>query len=225
MRSFRRVQRSRDEGGSALVLALVVSVAVASLGLSLVAISTLERAAAANFVAGEEALFAAESLVEHALAEISDEAVWDSVLDGSRPSGFQGVGLPVPVTFNATQETTDLQVLSAQMWNIGADTPQWRIYAEGPFGRLIDDGLPAPPVYMAAWVADDPDDGDGDPVRDHNDRLMLRVRACGAGGVCRALLLTLARGAAAVTADEGLSAGVVRGLSGAVRILSWREER
>jgi hypothetical protein len=69
-------------------------------------------------------------------------------------------------------------------------------------------GIISSPTYVVLWITDDAADGDGDPLRDSNDTLVVRSEAFGLHGVRRRVEATLAR--EAVQRTE-------------VRLISWRE--
>ena len=80
-------------------------------------------------------------------------------------------------------------------------------------------GVIRSPVYVVLWIADDVDDGDGDPLRDSNGALLVRAEAFGLRGVRRRIDATLAR-------DDG--GEPIRGRDRErteVRMICWREVR
>jgi len=82
----------------------------------------------------------------------------------------------------------------------GPRNPRWRLFAYGPLEGLLP-GDPRPPVgYIAAWVADDPLDGDGDPNVDApaaddpgHDVLLVAGRAYGPGTAVRTVQVAVLR--------------------------------
>jgi hypothetical protein len=83
--------------------------------------------------------------------------------------------------------------------NWGPDAPSWTLLAWGPARALAPDAVNSP-VYVAVWAADDERDGDGDPRRDANGRIMLRGEAFGPVRGSRGVLAIVARGAPAPAA-------------------------
>lgn len=214
------------ETGSALVAALVSSLLLTALGMCLVLASSVETTIAANARNAAEALYAADALVERAIADLAATPKWDLVLaPGSVTecaavlSGFDTGGCSTAaqlvVTVPNSGQTVDLkgitdtlqaQIDSQNAW--GANSPVWRLYA---FGRL-DDLLPGRVVdsriYVALWVADDVAETDGNPAEDANGILILHSEAFGPSGTRRRVEVVISRPP-----------------SSAVRVLSWHELR
>ena len=93
--------------------------------------------------------------------------------------------------------------------------PAWRLFAHGPVSDLIPGRVADSPLYLAAWIADDPSDGDRDPGADANGRLLIRATAFGSGGARRSVEATVAR-----VGPPGSA-----GRPSAVRMVAWRELR
>jgi hypothetical protein len=206
--------RRRDEGSGALLVLLVAS-AVLALGLGLITIASTERAIAGNAYGGAEALYAADSLAEFVVTELSSDISWTPALAGERHSTFLE---PATQTIAPWNEALDLSALTVAVqqqsdviWTAGPDTPQWRLFAAGPLAALVSSGL-AGSLFVMAWIADDASETDGNPAVDLNDVVMVRVQALGLGGLQRALLIVLRRGGDAPDPPG-------------VRVVSWREVR
>jgi hypothetical protein len=60
------------------------------------------------------------------------------------------------------------------------DAQVWRLYEYASLSQLAGSDAGSP-CYVAAWVADDPADGDGDPSIDANGILAIRAVAVGPG--------------------------------------------
>jgi hypothetical protein len=122
-----------------------------------------------------------------------------------------------PVTFREAAEAldlprgrVDLRALAAgfgpsEPGSWGADRPVWRLRGWGAARALAP---VASAVHVAWWVADDERDGDGDPSRDSNGRILLRAEAFGPVNGHRAVLVLLSR---VVSAPAALT------------VLDWRE--
>ncbi len=110
--------------------------------------------------------------------------------------------------------TADVQLRAYGGRSWGPDTPQWQLYGWGPAAWWLPPGRLETPVYVAIWVADDPDDGDANPAVDANGLLLLHARAIGGRGGRRMVEVLVQRPASA-----GLPPP--RGL----HILSWQETR
>jgi hypothetical protein len=199
-----------------VMLALVTTVLLGTLGGGLVTISNTERAIAANFRDAAETLYAAESGAEHVVRELQQSAVWSDWLSGVSAStlsdGTLTPTLPSNRLVSLTAMTSALQAESDAAASWGPNDPRWRLAAHAPVSQLTAGGAPVS-TYVAVWVADDPSEFDGDAGRDTNDILMLRAKALGRGTSSRSVELIVARHATGGAGAPG------------VRILSWRVVR
>ena len=229
-------RRCPGDRGVALIVALLATLVLSALGVSLLMTTTTETLIAANYRDGVEALHAADAMLERVIPEIATVPGWNTLLaspDGTvsgATSSFGDAALSVSLVDGRTLDlvkATNLlncpqvfppvstRCTAAQMdhsggerpW--GSNNPRWRLYARGRLSTLVP-GLDSP-FYVAAWVADDPAETDGDPVRDGDGAsnpgagiLQLRAAAFGAGGAQRCVEATIARAGAGA------------------RIVSWR---
>lgn len=209
---------SSRERGVALLIALLTAVLLAGMAAALVAVSTTETLISAAHRHAEEASHAADAALERALHDLAVVADWSLALLPA-PAG-------ITATFNDGEATPvapdgrrlDLARLGAERQAdsdrrygpaaFGADSPQWRLFAHAPLGRMLPPDLAAPPAYLLVWVADDGGDGDSDPSSDGNGRILVFAEAYGAGGARRAI-----------------EAGIRRASNGSVEVVTWREVR
>ena len=212
--------REWDERGAALLLAIVL-VTILGVLASVIALTALTETLVSGRVEQVQALrYAADGALTLALADLS-VADWTAALGGA-PSTFtdgnpatvrQIPGLD-PLQLCCGANTLSAAVLQAanagRGW--GLDTPQWRLYVWGPVSAWLDAGVIQAPFYVAVWIADDPADGDGDPVTDANGTIALYAAAIGPRGGRRAARALIARPTAA-----GIPP--LRG----VRIVAWHE--
>jgi hypothetical protein len=214
------------ERGSALIAALVSSMLLTALGMCLVLASNVETTIAANARNGQEALYAADALIERARADLAAMPKWDAVLTaGPVPecaallSTFNTAGCgssaQLMVDVPDSGQTIDLKgitdALQAQIDNQnawGANDPVWRLYAFGRLADLLPGRVIDSRMYVALWVADDPSETDGNPSVDANGTLTLHAEAFGPSGTRRRV-----------------EAVIARTPSSAVRMLSWHELR
>jgi hypothetical protein len=203
----------RDEGSSLLLVLLVVPVVTALAGV-LVLATTTETLTASRHQQSLLVRYAARALAERVVADLRGQADWSRVLSGTSTSAFSETG----TTWQADGDSSvDLGVRGAALQAAtnaevarGADTPRWRLYAWGPLSRLVTPvALPDLPAFVGAWVADDGEDGDGDPSADSNGMVTIRVEAFGRGHARWAVTALVARG--------------TRGLEDVWR-LSWKDE-
>lgn len=222
-----------EERGAALLLVLMCTTLLMALGGGLVLLTTTEARIASNFKAGMEALYAAEAGVERVLPDLIAASDWDAILDGTARSGFVD-GPPSGTRVLADGSTLDLSAATSlercgQSGSCtdaeldattverpyGANNPRWQLFAYGAIRDLLLDGAlqsDMSDMYVVVWVADDPFEDDGEPLRDGGRAtsrghgiVSIRARAYGSYGARRGIEVTVAR-------------GVVR-----PRVLSWRE--
>lgn len=213
-------RRPQDEQGTALLLVIALVLILAAIGAAVSVASRTETLIAANFRQERETLYAAEGAVAQAVLDVSSHPDWSLVLSGVVASSFTdgaAIGarqLPggdvVTLCCSAPSLTASLQDrgLGGRSW--GADTPQWQLFAWGRVADWLSPGRIDSALYVAVWVADDPEDGDGNPALDSNATVLLHGQALGPRGG-RQVIDTLIRREAPHPAP--------------VRIISWREGR
>jgi Tfp pilus assembly protein PilX len=232
------------ERGIALIVTLMTMVLLMALGSALVLITSTETIVAANFHSGHEAFYAADAILERALADLRVSADWSAVLDRSTPSTFVD-GAP-----SGTRTLTDGSSIDlAQLTNIancrkttactdadtaattaerpwGVNNPRWLPYAYGRLADSLGVSTVRSPFYVVAFVGDDSSENDGDPTRDGLSIgglpnpglgiLSIRAEAFGPRQAHRVVEATIARMEPAGAAPGG---GGITDL----RVLSWRE--
>ena len=228
MRSAERrasvVNRCVDERGTALVMAITLTMLLVAIAAAVAVTSRTETLIAANFREAREMLYGAEGAIAIAVRDLDAAPDWNAVLSGASTSSFTdgasigsrtlAGGSAVVLCCGSGSVTADVQQRAYGGRDWGPDTPQWQIYGWGPVSAWLAPGRLATPVYAAVWVADDPADGDGNPVLDANGVLILHAVALGGRGGRRIIEVLVQRPASA-----GLPPP--RGL----RILSWHELR
>ena len=177
-----------DDRGAAMILALLVTLLLAGLGLSLTLLGDMERRIAYNFRVDQEAWWAVDAAIERAAADLSQAPDWDVVLAGARCSPFADSThrpvLPSSEILDLDAATSDLQAATSAAASFGANTPVWHLYAWG----LLNSMTPRPSPggsYLAMWVADDVSETDGNPADDSNDIVTIHAEAFGPGGAHR----------------------------------------
>lgn len=194
-RSCRRRGRT-GQSGVALVAALMLVMLVTTLIGVLVPVLVVERRLSASLRDGLEAALLAEAGLELAQADLQRRSDWSAVLVGAEPGAWTD-GTVTPRLSDGRRldllaQTARLQAETAATSRWLADTPRWRLFVWGPAASL-DPALAPSRIHVAVWVADDERDGDGDPTRDTNGRLLLASRAFGPLGVERRAQATIAR--------------------------------
>ena len=211
-----RVQRIKGEQGTALIVALMATMLLTALGLTLVLMSNTETAISANYRNSQEALYAADAAVERVVQDLLLIPRWNDVLAGDSavspacsgvatflpksltPSGFID-GTTTVTLGNSTQQlnllsaTCNMQKATDTLNLWGANNPAWRLFAWGRVNSMLPDNAVDSPDYVAVWVADDPADGDNDPTLDTNGTLTLHAEAYGPSGTRKVIEVTVAK--------------------------------
>jgi hypothetical protein len=187
----------RDDRGTAIVIALIATILLSSLGVALVLLSNTEGAIASNYRAGSETLYAADAAVERAVQDILLIPRWDDILTGAAKSAFLDgsttPSLPSGGVADLVAMTSELQAQSDATSPWGPNNPQWVLFASGPLSDLSGTGTIRSSVYVVVWVSDDPSDGDGNPAADSNGVLTVMAQALGMSGTIRSVEVTTAR--------------------------------
>jgi len=203
--------RLTNEDGSALIIALMSMMLLTALGAAVIMVSRTETAISNNYKNSQEALYAADAVIERVVQDLLMVPRWNDILaDGgsgvagvtsSFTNGNPGTAISLPaggkVTLNATTASMQAETEAANVW--GANDPQWRLFAWGPLSELLNTSAVDSNMYVAVWVADDPADGpsvnvaDNNPLLDANGTLTLRAEAIGPGGTRKTIEVTVAR--------------------------------
>jgi hypothetical protein len=231
---------THSESGAAIIVALVVIMLLSVMGLGLVLTTSLEPAIASSYATSTGALYAAEAGLAIAAHELAACPDWNLLLAGQvrsswlevpssgrleRPDGtladlaaltnLANCGHPEPCT------DVELDAFTADRpW--GPNNPRWQLLGLGRVDRLLPGGSALPPFAVVVWVADDPADTDGNPIRDTvwtpggpspagAGLVQVRAEAFGSRSSHRVVMATLAR-----PRDRAGSG---------VRLVAWREER
>lgn len=213
------------ERGTALVLVLIFVILIAGSVAVLAITSRTEMMTAANLRFGREALYAAEGALGLAIRDLGALPDWDAVLTGAVTGTFTdgaSIGtrrLPggesVVLCCGPASLTASVQSRADGGRSWGADTPQWTIFSWTAVGQWLPAGALNAPLYVVVWVADDPEDGDGNPAADNNDMLQLHAQALGPTGGRRVVEALVQR---PTIGDPPAAAP-------GVRIVRWREVR
>lgn len=196
------------EGGAALILALLVVVCLSGIGLGMTTASSAERQISSNARGAASIGMAAGAVVEGVIGEFAGALDWTPFVSGTRVSIFNaGAHQVTPASrtpLNLDAITAEIQGDAAATYQLGANTPAWRLFGWGPLTTLA--GLPAGDsgAYVAVWVADDPADNDGNPSEDTNGVIMLHGEAFGFG------------------ASRAFADVVLKRTAAGPRVLSWR---
>jgi hypothetical protein len=216
----------RCESGSALLCALLVTALLTTLGASLVAVVLAEHLVSAHHRASHEGLYAADAGVERAIGELRWLPGWQAVPSpGFSSSSIEfndGASMPRladGTVLDVARLTVERQAESDAFYPAAPDRPAWRLFAQAFLDRITGADIRSSPPYVLVWVADDPDDLDGDPSRDSNDVLLIRSQVFGVRHIRRSVEVTLRRRSAIDAAGAGGS------LRTDVDVIAWREVR
>jgi len=215
--------RGTNDRGAALLMAITLVLIVAAIAAAVSVTSRTETLIAASFREGKEMLYAAEGAIALAVRDLDGTADWNQVLSGAPSSFTDGAstgsrtlpgGGTITLCCGPGSVTADVQQRAHGGRDWGADTPQWKMFAWGRAADWLPAGRLFTPVYVAVWIADDPADGDGNPVLDANGILLLHAVALGISGGRRAVEVIVQRPATSeFPPPQGL------------RILSWQDVR
>lgn len=225
--------REAHEHGVALIIVLLVMMTLSALGMALALLTSTESRVTAVYRDGLAALYGADAAVEWVLSDLNREPDIDNILGGLTVSSFTD-GAPGPrVLPDGT--SIDLHTLTGMVscgraacsdadldeesderpW--GPNNPRWRLYAHGDVGSMLPGEARGPRMYQVVWVADDPSETDGDPMRDGGG-------AEGGENPGRGLISLLAHGYGPTGTRRIIEATVALDGEGA-RFVSWREVR
>jgi hypothetical protein len=210
----------RREDGIAMIVALMAMMLMTALGVALVLTTSAETMIAHNFRSGQEALYAADAVLERAMDDILTVPDWNTMLAGTTQSAFID-GPPSGTRTLPDGTNIDLgQLLSLancgkvtgcsasdltanytgdRPW--GANNPVWQLYAYNRLDAMVPSGTINSQYYVVVMVADDPSETDGDPLHDGvspstnpgTGVLMLRAEAFGPRGAHKVIQITVAK--------------------------------
>ena len=203
--------RLGDERGTALIIALMSMMLLTALGAAVIMVTNTETMIANNHRTSQEAVYAADAIVERVVQDLLMVPRWNDVLAGSVQSSFIDGGmdsakvLPGGGTILLPTATDQLQSDTDELNLWGTNNPQWKLFAWGPLSEILPDTPLDSPFYVAVWVADDPADAvpdsqgnpgttpDGNPLTDSNGTLTLHAEAIGPSGTRKVVEVTVAR--------------------------------
>ena len=205
------MRRLTNDQGAALFMAIALLLLLTAIAGAVAVASRTEVLIVGNVRQGREMLYAAEGAAALVVRDLGLVADWNTVLTGAVASSFTdgaAIGsrtLPggdtVVLCCGAASLTEEVQRRAHGGRSWGPDTPVWQIFAWGPVNGWLPAGRIDSPLYVVAWIADDPDDGDGNPLVDANGFLELHVHALGPRGGRRVVEAIVHRAAGGALAD------------------------
>lgn len=208
--------RTRDERGVALLHVLMLLTIVTAIAAGAAMLARVELAVSRFQRSERDAAYAAQAALAATVQELERAADWNAVLTGSTQASFAAGSATTPRQLDGLGTVWVCCAAGSLTFRIQAETAlAWR-----PFGWQSLDALlalaNAPRHFVVAWVLDDGEDADGNPLADSNDRIAVRVESIRSLGVRKALEVLVERAPldpVAGTRAPGLE------------ILVWRELR
>jgi len=211
--------RCRNEDGTALIIALMSMMLLTALGAAVVMVTNTETLIANNHRTSQEAVYAADAVIERVVQDLLMVPRWNDVLAGTVQSSFIDGAMTAAKTLPGggtiqldSGSPTDPRTATGQLQSAtdtlnlwGANNPRWKLFAWGPMTDMLPDSSIDSSFYVAVWVADDPADAvpdaqgnpgtipDGNPLADANGTLTLHAEAIGPTGTRKVVEVTVAR--------------------------------
>jgi len=209
---------ARSQNGVAMVIAMMAMLLMSALGLALVLTTTSETLISANFRNGQEAVYAADAVIERAVDDLLTVPDWNKLLSGAEQSGFidgppsgprtlkdgSTIDLTQAINMANCQKISDCTAAEMNAntgerpW--GANNPRWKLYAYGNLNDMLPTETINSPYYVVLFVGDDPSENDNDPTTDGASAtnpgagvLAMRAEAFGPRGAHKVIEVTLAR--------------------------------
>jgi hypothetical protein len=143
-----------------------------------------------------DAAYGARAMLAGALQELERVADWDTVLSGFRVAAFVDGPPDLPRRIPGAGTVSVCCDRRSMTGRARAESGQaWQLFAWQSLSGLLDIE-DTPRHYMAAWVLDDLDEADGNPLADSNDRIVIRVESVAALGVRHTIEALVARASA-----------------------------
>lgn len=204
--------RITDERGAALVTALMATMLLTALGMSVVLVSNTETMITGNYNTSAEALYAADAAIERAVQDLLMIPRWDDIIGGgSAGSGALSkeissftegdaqttITLPgggkAPLCCGSNSLTGQMQADTNAQNAWGANNPSWRLFAWGPVKSFLPTSSIDSQEFVAVWAADDPTENDANPLKDTNGVITLHAEAFGPSGAHKIVEVTVSR--------------------------------
>jgi len=238
-----------------LIVTLLAMLLLSAIGAALVLATSADTLIAANSGAASEALYAADAAFERTVAELRGVPSFTSVLSGVEVSAFRdgpasgprrladGSSVDFDVVVNQANcgratpcSEPDLDRSTADRpW--GPRNPRWRLFSWGALDAASGGTTGGLPLVVAAMVADDPAEIDGDPWRDGGSIgpgaspgagiLWVRAEAFGRRGARRIVEGVVSRLDLSALAQWELADPATRGPAPSgfpvLQVIAWRE--
>lgn len=247
----------RSERGIALIVTLLAMLLLSAIGAALVLATGADTLIASNSGASSEAFYAADAAFERAVAELRTAPGFTAVLSGAVVSAFRdgvasgprtlpdGSSVDLDVVLNeancgsaAPCSASDMdRTTGDRPW--GPRNPRWRLFSWGTLDAASGGTTGGVPLFVAAMVADDPAEVDGDPLSDGGSPgpgaspgagiLWVRAKAFGRRGARRVVEGAVWRLDLSAQARWELADPTTRGPAPSsfpvLQVIAWRERR
>lgn len=210
------MRQSSAEAGTALVHVILLLTVITAVAAGAAALARIEVAVSAAQRTDRDAAYAAQAVLAAVVRELDAVADWDGALAGVRHAAFSDGAGSSPRQIPGGGQVLVCCGPDSATARVDAETGMtWRPFAWQSLAALLN-VADAPRLYVVAWVADDPDDPDGSPYADSNDRLMVRAEAITPSGG--------RKGASVLIQRAPLDPATATRVAG-LEILSWQDLR
>ena len=220
-------RQTAGQRGAALLTILIVMALLGTVAAALVFVVAAESLTSGNHRLAQSSMYAADTALERAIGGLGVLTDWSGVPGAGTIAGpdfFDGSPaprLPDGSVLDLARLAAERQAESDAVYGLSANRPVWHLFGRAALDALLPAGMVSTPAYLVVWVADDGDDGDGDPLRDSNGVVMLRAEAFGPSGARRRIDAVVARPVpvAAIETDPPTPPPTDRP---GIRVLCWR---
>ena len=210
------MRQPSGDTGTALVHVILLLTVVSAVAAGAAALARIEVAVSAAQRTDRDAAYAAQAVLAAAVRELDALADWDGALAGVRHAAFSDGAASSPRQIPGGGQVLVCCGGDSATARVDAETGMtWRPFAWQSLAALLG-VADAARHYVVAWVADDPDDPDGNPQTDTNDRVLVRAEAITPSGGRKGVNVLIQR-APLDPATRTRAAGL--------EILSWHELR
>jgi hypothetical protein len=213
-----------DCRGSALLPVLLLMFLFAAVSIGIATVVRIETTVGARFVEAAGALYAADAGINLAMSEMRTLPDWTGLLSGAAQSvvsqgAFAGAkrvpgGGTVLTCCGPSSVVGRLERESAASPLAPRAALPWRPFLWCALDQVAPRSPPSR-LFLAVFIKDDEEDGDGDGARDANGRVVVRSEAVHPDGLRRAVEALVERHPGDPLAS----------VAPAVRLLRWREVR
>jgi Tfp pilus assembly protein PilX len=134
-----------------------------------------------------EASYAAQAMLAASIQELERTSDWTAVLSGAQVASFVDGPADLPRQIPGGSTVNVCCGAGSLTGRLRGETGDgWQVFGWQSAGGLLN-VADAPKQYIVAWVLDDRDETDGNPLADTNDRIAVHVESVSTLGVRKAL--------------------------------------